>query len=162
MRTAIILAAALLLAACGQSTTEPSPAPQASDVSVSFSVVDGWAAPSPAGVDVAAGYVTIRNDSDAEDQLIAASSPRAGSVEVHEMAMDGAVMRMRAMAALPVPAHSEVVLAPGGMHLMFMGVTQPFAVGDDVPVTLTFANAGQVEVTLPVRAPGVQGMEDMH
>jgi hypothetical protein len=156
MRTTIIFVAALVLAACGPRTTE-TPTPSASESASGVSVTNPWAPPSPAGVDVAAGYVTLRNNEDAEDQLLSASSPRATSVEIHEMTMDGAVMRMRAMPSLPIPAHGEVTLAPGGMHLMFIGVAQPFAVDEQIPVTLTFANAGQVELVLSVRPASAGG-----
>jgi copper(I)-binding protein len=68
------------------------------------------------------------------------------------MSMDGAVMRMRQIeGGLAAPAGATVTLSPGGMHLMFYGVTQPFAEGESIPVTLTFEHAGDIGVTLPVR-----------
>lgn len=66
---------------------------------------------------------------------------------------------MRAINALPVPASGDVTLGPGGMHLMFFGVTQPFVAGEEIPVRLTFANAGEVDVSLPVRAGATHGSE---
>ncbi|MEZ5958895.1 MAG: copper chaperone PCu(A)C [Hyphomonadaceae bacterium] len=116
-----------------------------------LSAGDAWAAPTPAGVDVAAGYLTITNSTGAPDHLLSATSPRAQRVEVHEMSMDGAVMRMRALNRLEIPAHGTVRLGPGGNHLMFFGVSEPFAQGQDIPVRLVFEHAGVVEVTLPVR-----------
>ena len=67
--------------------------------------------------------------------------------------MDGAVMRMRSVeGGLAIPAQDVVTLAPSGGHLMFMGVSQPFVEGEEIPVTLTFAGAGVRDVMLPVRA----------
>lgn len=108
---------------------------------------------------MSAGYLTIVNGAEAADTLVSATSPRAASVEVHEMSMDGAVMRMRQVTGgLAIPSGGEVSLAPGGNHLMFMGVTQPFAEGESIPVTLTFANAGAVEVQLPVQREAPMAM----
>jgi copper(I)-binding protein len=69
------------------------------------------------------------------------------------MAMQGDVMKMRHLAdGLEIPAGETVVLAPGGFHIMFMGLKQAFVEGKTVAVTLTFEKAGSVEVLLPVEA----------
>jgi len=148
-----MLAALLVLtfaSACG-APQQPEPAETAASAAT-LQLADAWAAPTPSGVDVSAGYLTIVNGTGAEDRLMSASSPRAERVELHEMSMDGGVMRMRAMEAVAIPAGGEAEFAPGGRHLMFFGVAQPFIPGEEIPVTLTFANAGPIEVTLPVRA----------
>jgi copper(I)-binding protein len=144
------LAAALVLAlaACGETSEQ---APAANPV---LHVENAWAAPTPGGVDVSAGYLTLVNDTTAEDALVSASSPRAERVEVHEMTMEGGVMQMRAAPRLPIPAGGSVELAPSGRHLMFYGVAQPFAEGETIPVRLTFERAGAIDVSLPVRRPG--------
>jgi len=149
MRAALFIFA-LFAASCGAPTSPPT-AEQA-PAAATLEVRDAWAAPTPGGVEVSAGYLIISNPTAAEDRLIGAATPRAGSSEVHEMSMDGGVMRMRAVeGGLAVPAGETVALAPGGLHLMFMGVTQPFVEGESIPVTLTFANAGDIQVSLPVR-----------
>ena len=100
---------------------------------------------------VAGGFLTITNAGATDDTLIGATTPAAGMTQVHEMAMDGDVMRMRELPdGLPVPAGQTVTLEPGGYHLMFMDLTGPLTEGGTVPVTLTFAQAGTVEVLLPV------------
>jgi copper(I)-binding protein len=66
--------------------------------------------------------------------------------------MDDGVMRMRAADTLTIPAGGALSLAPGGMHLMFYDVSAPFVAGESVDVRLRFARAGEVDVTLPVRA----------
>ena len=90
------------------------------------------------------------------------SSPVADRVEVHTMSMDGDVMRMRAVPALVIPAGGHVDLAPGdGYHLMLIGLKRPLKVGDRVPLTLTFANAGHVDVEMPVRERGAARSQPM-
>lgn len=105
------------------------------------------------GQQVAGGFMKIENKG-AADQLVSASSPVAGEVQLHEMAMDGNVMKMRQVKDIPVPAGGSVELKPGGLHLMFMNIKAPLAAGETVPVKLKFAKAGEVEVKMPVNAMG--------
>lgn len=153
---AIYFAFVLLAAACGapvDNAGEPTRA--AATASATLEVRNGWTRPTPGGVNVSSGYLTIVNGTDAADRLLAASSPRAARTEVHEMAMEGGVMRMRAVeGGLAAPAGETVTLAPGGLHIMFFGVGRPFAEGETIPLTLTFERAGQIETTLAVRAGG--------
>jgi copper(I)-binding protein len=65
-------------------------------------------------------------------------------------------MRMRPVADIPVPANGSVTLQPGGLHLMLIGLTQPLAVGQSVPVTLRFERAGEVTIQLAVQAAGAR------
>lgn len=145
-----LIAAALLLVltACGQSAETPAAAQEAL---AQLRIENAWAAPTPGGVEVSAGYLTITNPTAADDALIGVSSPRAGHAEVHEMTMDGGVMQMRAVARLPIGAGQTLTLGPGGRHLMFFDVAQPFAEGETIPVQLRFERAGELDVSLPVR-----------
>jgi copper(I)-binding protein len=104
----------------------------------------------------AGGFMKIENKG-AADQLISASSPVAAEVQLHEMAMDGNVMKMRQVKDIAVPSGGEVELKPGGLHLMFMNIKAPLAAGETVPVKLKFAKAGEVEVKMPVNAMGQHG-----
>ena len=108
------------------------------------------------GQQAAGGFMKIENKG-AADQLISASSPVAGEVQLHEMAMDGNVMKMRQVKDIAVPAGGAVELKPGGMHLMFMNIKAPLTAGETVPVKLKFAKAGEVEVKMPVNAMGNAG-----
>lgn len=105
------------------------------------------------GQQVAGGFMKIENKGGV-DQLISASSPVAGEVQLHEMAMEGNVMKMRQVKDIAVPAGGAVELKPGGLHLMFMNIKAPLAAGETVPVKLKFAKAGEVEVKMPVNAMG--------
>lgn len=102
---------------------------------------------------VAGGFLTVTNTGEEDDALIAAASDAAGMTQIHEMAMDGDVMRMRELAeGLPIPAGETVVLQPGGFHVMFMKLNGPLTEGEDVTLTLTFEKAGEVEMVLPIKA----------
>ena len=112
---------------------------------------------------VAGGFLTIKNTGTEDDTLIGAASPVAGHMEVHEMKMEGDVMKMHEIeGGLPIPAGETVVLQPGGFHVMFMQLKEPLVEGSTVMVTLTFARAGSVEVPLLVGAPNAKAMPGMH
>ncbi len=102
-----------------------------------------------------AGFLTIRN-AGAADRLLSASTPAAGRAELHTMLRDGDVMRMRAVEAIAVPANGAVSLAPGGLHIMLFGLTRPLAVGESVPLTLLFEQAGAVTLQLAVQPAGAR------
>ena len=100
---------------------------------------------------VGAGYITITNKGTADDTLLSATSPVAGVTQIHEMKMEGDVMKMTELPdGLVIPAGQSVALAPGGLHIMFMELKEPLVEGSMVPVTLTFATAGTVEIQLVV------------
>lgn len=85
--------------------------------------------------------------------LVGVSSPVAGTTEVHEMKMDGDVMRMRALPSLDLPAGKTVELKPGGLHVMLMGLKAPLAANTSVPLTLTFRDARGQESRLDLQVP---------
>ncbi|MEC7761703.1 MAG: copper chaperone PCu(A)C [Pseudomonadota bacterium] len=112
---------------------------------------------------VAGGFMTITNTGDTDDRLIGAASEVADRMEIHEMAMDGDVMRMRELAdGLAIPAGETVELKPGGYHLMFMDLSEPLVEGETVEVTLTFENAGEVVFPLSIGAPDADGRGHGH
>ena len=86
-------------------------------------------------------------------KLVAASSPAAGVVEIHEMAMEGNVMRMRAVPALALPAGKAVELKPGGYHVMLMDLKAPVPAGESVRITLTVEGPDGKRETVEVSAP---------
>jgi len=100
----------------------------------------------------AAGAFMKIDNSGAADQLLSASSPAAGEVQLHQMSMEGNVMKMGQVKDIAVPANGSVDLKPGGYHIMLMNIKAPLKVGETVPVKLKFAKAGEVEVKLPVNA----------
>lgn len=121
-----------------------------------------WSRATPAGAPVGAGYVTLKNSGAAADKLVSATADVARKVEVHEMAMDNGVMKMRPVNGLEIPAGQSVELKPGGYHIMFMGLKQQLKAGDTVKGVLTFEKAGAVPVEFKVEAmsagqPGHKG-----
>jgi len=121
-------------------------------------VVDAWSRPTPPGTDVGVAYFTIRN-SGKSDRLLRVASPVARSAELHVSAMKGGVMKMEGLASVDVGT-SPVAFEPSGKHVMLMGLKQPLKEGDVFPMTLTFANAGQVQTSVRVR--GIDGKVKSH
>lgn len=97
-------------------------------------------------------------------KLVAVSTPAAGVAEIHEMKIDGGVMKMRAVATLDLPASQSVELKPGGYHLMLMDLKAPLVKDGSVALTLTFRDAKGVESKQQVNAQVSTGMPqaDMH
>ncbi|WP_137179647.1 copper chaperone PCu(A)C [Roseomonas sp. AR75] len=104
-----------------------------------------------------AGFMTIRNTGGQADKLLSASTPIARVVELHTHVRDGDVMRMRPVADIPVPAGQTVRLRPGGLHVMLIGLNEPLRQGQEVPLTLRFERAGEVNVMLAIESAGASG-----
>ncbi len=120
------------------------------------SVSDAWARATPPGVSVGAAYLTIAGGS-TNDRLVGASTDRASMVQLHTVEESNGVAAMRQADGVPVPAGKKVVLAPGGTHIMLMGLTGPLVVGETFALDLRFEKAGEqtVRVTvLDAAAPG--------
>jgi periplasmic copper chaperone A len=117
-----------------------------------------WSRATPKGAIVGAGYLVIRNHGATPDRLIGGAADFAANVSVHEMSKDNGVMRMRELTSgLDIPANGQVVLSPGGYHLMFTGLKQPLKLGDSVKVSLTFEHAGTIAVEFAVGGIGASG-----
>ena len=102
-----------------------------------------------------AAYLDVKNVGKTDDRLLGATMPGAARVEIHGMSTTGGIMRMREQAqGIAIPAGRSVRLAPGGMHLMLIGLKQPLVQGGRVPLTLRFAKAGETVVSLKVSAAG--------
>lgn len=117
-----------------------------------------WARATPPAARVAGGFLSITNHGSSPDRLTGGAFDRSGSVEVHEMAMDNGVMKMRKLAdGLVIQPGETVELKPGGYHLMFMQLKEPLKEGETVNGVLTFEKAGDVAVTYPVMPFGHAG-----
>lgn len=138
-----------------------SPAVQANDVSKGdISVSNPWTRATPPNARAAGGFVTISNTGSGDDRLTAVASPLSDRVEIHEMAVNDGVMKMRQLAdGLIIPAGETVTLEPGGLHIMFLGINGRFEQGTTVPVTLRFEQAGDISIKLPVAAMGSKTMD---
>lgn len=136
----------------------PSPAAAAQTVTSmtgDLTIEAAWSRATPGGAAVGAGYLRIRNAGTTPDVLTGVSSPVAERVEIHEMTMTDGVMRMRQLAGgLEIKSGETVELAPGGMHLMFMGLKAPLKAGERFSATLNFKIAHAIEVEFAVAPIG--------
>ncbi len=145
VRRALLLGVASCLALPVQAVLPAQAAP--ADVQV----MGAWIRPAVKGQSGTGGYMRLL--SPAGTTLVGFSSPVAGVAELHEMSMDGDVMRMRPVPSLPLPAGQVVALKPGGYHLMLMKLKQPLKAGDHVPLTLRFKAADGPLQTLSIQVP---------
>jgi copper(I)-binding protein len=111
---------------------------------------DAWIRATP-GSDIAAAYVTLRNESANPVIVIAVQSPVASHAMIHETSIQGGQSRMRPHEQLAIAPGQTVKLEPGGLHVMLHGLTRPLAVGERVPLILTLAGGGSLQVTAAVR-----------
>jgi len=129
------------------------------------SVEGAYARPSLGAARNSAAYMTLKNDADAPDRLIRAESDVAAQVSLHTHLMkkvDGKViMQMRPVRDMPIPAHGETKLHPGGLHIMLIGVKKPLKPGDSFSLRLIFEHAAPVTVQVPVKSLA-ETMKDMH
>jgi copper(I)-binding protein len=133
-RAALVAAIALTLAACSAGGT--------THEAQSLTVTDTWAKAADSGMTAAFG--TITNSSDHNITIVAASSPAATEVQLHEVVGD----KMRKVdGGLTVPSGGSLTLQPGGFHLMFMGITSPIKAGDEVSVTITLGDKSHLTFT---------------
>lgn len=110
-----------------------------------------WVRASAPGQKNGAGYVQIQNKSNQTDRLISATTENIGRVELHTIINENGVAKMRQVQGIEVPAGSGATLAPGGFHIMFMGLTEPFKAGEVVPVTLRFEKAGEIKISFEIK-----------
>ncbi len=125
-------------------------------------VHDAYVRAVPPGATVSAAFMTLHNPTGAPRAVVAAASPAATTVELHTHQHDGGVMRMRQVERIDVPAGGQTALAPGGYHVMLIGLTGPLAEGATVPLTLTLDDGTRVTVDAPVRAVAPAGGGHAH
>jgi hypothetical protein len=139
---------AVLLAAA------PAAFAQASGTS-KINVEQPWARATPAGAATGAVYMTLANKSDIADRLTAVSSDVASKVQIHEMAVVNGIMKMSQLAnGLAIPRGASVTLKPGSYHVMLIGLKKQLIEGQTLPLTLTFAKAGTISITVPIQPIG--------
>jgi copper(I)-binding protein len=114
-----------------------------------------WSRATPKGASVAGGYLKITNTGTTPDRLTGGSAEIARRFEIHEMRMDGGVMKMRELAnGVEIPAGATVELKPGSYHVMLLGLSKGTAKGERVKASLTFEKAGKVDIEFDVEAVG--------
>ena len=106
-----------------------------------------------------ASYLTI--ESAVEDRLLGVTTPVAGHVMIHVVEKDGDVSRMKHIETLELPTGERITLAPGGMHLMLMGLQDKLSEGTTFPMTLSFENAGEITVEVSVLGIAAEGPREV-
>ncbi|MGE0257941.1 MAG: copper chaperone PCu(A)C [Alphaproteobacteria bacterium] len=120
-------------------------------------IKDAWARATPGSAENGAAYVTLLSPSG--DRLTGVSSSAAKVSQLHEMANEGGVMKMRELSAIDLPPGQPVTLKPGGAHIMMMGLDHPLRPGESIQLSLRFEKAGTREVTAAVGKVGAAGPE---
>jgi copper(I)-binding protein len=136
------LLATLLLAA---------PAAVLAQAAAPVTVQGAWARTIVPGQQSSGAYMTLTAREPLT--LLGADTPAADIVEIHQMKMEGDIMKMRAAESLPLQAGKPVQLAPGGFHFMLMDLKDPFKAGTQIPITLRFRDGKGKVRTLPLRVP---------
>ena len=116
-----------------------------------IAVADAWVRGTVAGQKATGAFMHLTSLADMT--LVAAASPMAKVVEIHEMKQEGGVMKMNAVDRVALPAGKTVELKPGGFHVMLMDLAQPLKEGETVPLTLTFEDKAGKRQTVAVQAP---------
>lgn len=150
MNALLSLAAALLLAGSATAATY---------TAGPVTAAEPWSRPATAGM-TGAGFLTLSNKGGSAETLVAVQSPVATRIEVHLSSTANGVSRMGKVERLAIPAGGQVVLAPGGYHLMLMGLKGPLKAGQKFPATLTFASGRKLAVAFTVSegmGPPVEG-----
>lgn len=111
----------------------------------------------PAGARSGAVYLSVENRGDQTDRLLRVSTPLAHA-ELHQMSVDGGVMRMRAVAGVDVKPGDRLVLKPGGYHVMLIDLKRPLQAGESFPLTLDFEKSGTIEVNVVVESMSAGAM----
>ncbi len=146
MRT-LITACAVALGLLGPALAQNATAP-------TIEIMSPWARATPGGAKNGAAYMTIVNKGKEANRLIAVATPAAKMAEMHRTVSDNGVMKMLPVEGVDVKAGSQAVFKPGGYHVMLMDLTEPLVEGSSFPLTLTFAKAGKIEVTVKVQKVG--------
>lgn len=113
-------------------------------------VTSPWARATVQGQKTSSAYMQLKSSE--ESFFVGAESPAAATVELHEMRMDGNVMRMRAVPKLDLPVGKAVELKPGGYHLMLIDLRQPLRKGDIIPITLKIEGRDKIQKTVELKA----------
>ena len=146
---ALVIGLVVVLGGCSSSGASVSFATSAAAAGIAVS--DAWARAAAQG-GTSAAYLTIGNSGSTADRLLSVSTPAAGSAQVHETMSDPSGMTgMQPVDGIDVPPGGQVVLKPGGYHIMLMELSRALTAGETIQLTLVFQKAGPVVVTAEVR-----------
>ena len=137
-----------------------SSAAQANDLMIH----DAYARAMPPSAVNSAVFTTLMNHNDADRTLVSASTPAAGKVELHDVIMEGEVMKMRQVESIQIPAHGSTELKPGSLHIMLFDLAARLEEGQNITLTLNYANGDAQTVEVPVKKVmnGMKKMDHSH
>ena len=122
-----------------------------------------WSRATPKGAAVAGGYMKITNTGTTPDRLVSGSTEVARRFEIHEMSMEGGVMKMRELSnGLEIPPGATIELKPGSYHVMMTNLSRQLTKGERVKASLTFEKAGKIDIEFAVEAVGGAPKEHQH
>lgn len=109
-------------------------------------------------------FVSLSNNGEQAVSLLSASTPRAGKVELHDMIMEGDVMKMRQIEKITIPAHGQTILQPGSLHVMLFDLDSALKEGEQLEVTLNFSNQQSLVISAPIKKVmmGMQMKQGQH
>ena len=127
-----------------------------------ISVEQPWARATPAGARTGAAYLTLTNKAKSTDRLMGATTPVAEKVQFHKVTEKDGIVRMRELRSIEIAPGDKLILKPGNIHIMMVGLKQPLKQGQTFPLTLEFEKAGTIEVVVSVAGVGAMkhGMGD--
>lgn len=146
----------LFIAGCAAAFLTAAPLAAQDAVSDTLEITGGFARATAPMAKVGAAFLTIRSLG-AADRLVAYETPACNRPELHTHIENDGVMQMRQVEAIEVPAGGEVVLEPGGLHLMMIDLNAQLVEGGSVALTLVFEEAGEVALEVPIVALGAMG-----
>ena len=124
--------------------------------------VQGWARATATKARNGAAYITIKNSSGSKDRLFSVNSLVAKSAALHNHVMDSGVMKMRPAGSIEIPAYGTVIMKPGGLHVMLMGLKSPLVKCGSLPLTLTFEKAGAMTIQIKIMGMGARAAGETH
>ncbi len=146
--SAVVIVGFAVVAACGGDDDDSAATPTADAAVGKIEVRGAWVRASTN--DVAAGYFQVENGG-LDDRLVSVTANVGTAAQLHETVTEGASSKMQEVTGgVDVPANGELKLAPGGYHLMIMGLKEPLSEGGFVDLVLQFQNAGKIDLKVPV------------
>jgi copper(I)-binding protein len=122
----------------------------------SLEIMNPWSRATPKGASTAIGYMTIKNNGTAPDRLIGGSIDVADGFQLHSMAMENGVAKMRELKGVDIKPGQTIEFKPSGSHVMFVNLKHPLSKGEPVKGTLVFEQAGKVQIEYSVEGLGAQ------
>jgi hypothetical protein len=124
-----------------------------------ITITEAWVRETPPGVTVGALYFTISNATAHADALIVVQTPVGTGAQFHETSMRGGMMQMRSVSSVELPAGSRREFAPGGMHVMLVGLQTPLVAGARLPFTARLRGGSEVRFEATVRSSKTQDIK---